>query len=246
MSRTLTIVCFAIAIAPAAPAAPYWVAYEGDVFPEQAGWDRQNSPDESIRSIEDGIFILDTRTNDEMFDFYRIERPIDPGPGEFFIAEWRLRVVENNGSIYGDAGVTIAPDIEGALAFRYFEDAVNSTREAWSFPIHPGVFHIYRLESSNMRDYELRIDGTFVRTGVWDANSLLNSFVAFGDGVYPSSSLTEWDYMRFGVIPEPASWSSFLALMLSLRRRHANATQNNHWNHRGDVLVGLSDRNRSN
>jgi hypothetical protein len=207
--------------AAAAPlqAAPYWVAYEGDVFPEQAGWERQNSPDDSIRSIENGIFVLDTRPNEDMFDFYRIERPIDPEPGETFIAEWRLRVVENNGSIYGDSGITIAPDIEGALSFRYFEDAVNSTREEWSWPIQAGAFHTYRVESTDMRNYDLWIDELLIRSGTWDTNSLLRSFVAFGDGVFPSSSLTEWDFMRFGVVPEPGSgWILAMGWGLSRRR----------------------------
>lgn len=189
----------------------YWVAYEGNDFPENAGWTRYNFGDgPAVRSIENGVFVLDSRASTQISDFYEIQRPLNPSPGEVFVAEWRTRILFNDGNEdTADAGITIAPDQAGTLSFRYFVDQIRSTREGWSFPIEPLEFHTYRIESFDMEVYSLWIDGQFIRDGAWDLNSLNQSFFNFGDGVRGARSLTEWDYVHFGVVPEPSTITTF-------------------------------------
>lgn len=187
-------------------ASPYWVAYEGDDFPENVGWTRYNfgvGPAE--RSITDGVFTIDSRASFQISDFYQIDRQLNPSPGEHFIAEWRLRILSNEPATIGDAGVVIARDGEGTLAFQIGVDRITSSRENWSHPIDPLIFHTYRLESADMVQYQLWIDSSPVHTGTWDLNSLNASFFNFGDGVRGARSLQEWDFVRFGVVPEPNS-----------------------------------------
>jgi hypothetical protein len=105
-----------------AEAEPYWVAYEGDALPEEVGWKRHwgdaSGPygPGANRWIEDGVFVLDSLKDDQIFDYYDVQRPIDPAPGELFIAEWRGRVDEPSDP--GDAEVVIARDYPaGHVAF---------------------------------------------------------------------------------------------------------------------------------
>jgi hypothetical protein len=199
-------------LAPPAGANLYWIAYEADDFPENEGWTRifgdENGPLQggAVRTIADGVLVIDSLRNNQIFDFYEIQRQIDPDPGELFIAEWRVRILENTGNPgAADTGVGIAPDGGGTLGIKYFVDRVISSREGWFEPIAPLEFHTYRVTSSAMEAYAFYIDENFVRNGVWDLFSLNQSFVNFGDGVQGARSLSEWDYVRFGVVPEPGS-----------------------------------------
>jgi hypothetical protein len=216
-----------IAATPQAPANLYWIAYEGNDFPENEGWMRIGfGSGTAQRSIEDGVFILDTRSTNDLSDFYRISRQMNPDAGELFVAQWRLRVVENAGNVNtADAGISIAPDFPGSLGLRYFVDRVTSLLEDWSYPIDPLEFHSYRLESTDMIDYRLSIDAEFVLTGQWDLISTNQGFLSFGDAVRGARSLTEWEYVRFGVVPEPSTLSllSFLLLIGALRWRSGAA-----------------------
>jgi hypothetical protein len=188
-----------------ARADPYWVAYEGDDYPENDGWIRRVLGGGADRSLEDGVFTINSLGSPEIVDSYRIERKIDPDPGELFVAEWRLRIAQNLN--HYEAGFGIAPDNPATLTFRYELDRMWSTREDWSIEIAPLVFHTYRVESSDMLTYRLWMDGVMVHDGEFDTVSFNQSFVAFGDsGQFGGTgSLTEWDYVRFGVVPEPSA-----------------------------------------
>ena len=91
-----------------------------------------------------------------------------------------------------------------------------------STPIAPGVFHDYRVTSTDLRSYDLYIDGTFVHEGSFDHGPGTPSYVAFGDFVQGAGSRHEWDYFRFGaIVPEPvpiAMAAVFLAWRWSRRR----------------------------
>ncbi|MBI5866501.1 MAG: hypothetical protein HZB38_18690 [Planctomycetes bacterium] len=205
LARSAMLAAWLALAAAAAHADQYWVAYEGNDFPENQGWERHYyAPQPSIRTIVDGSLRLDSRDNFQTYDFYEIDRQINPGSGELFISEWRVRTLENDG-ILGDPGIVIAPDQEGTLALQFFPDHVVSRREGWSYPISSGSFHNYRLESSDMVAYALWIDGALAISGQWDLNSVNRSLFNFGDGIQGVRSLSEWDYVRFGVIPEPES-----------------------------------------
>jgi hypothetical protein len=221
MTRITFYLAVSVLVATLASADPYWIAYEADEYPENVGWRRIYRNEDgwyeggAERSIEDGIFVLDTRRHYMISDYYKIERQMDPDPGETFVAEWRLKVVEANRSL--EAGVWIARDEPpGYVMVEYMEDELWIGTEHWSYPIDPYLFHTYRIESADMIDYSLWIDDVHVHDGVFFTPTAADSFFAFGDFSYGGAvtSLTEWDYVRFGVIPEPATILTFVLLAL--------------------------------
>jgi hypothetical protein len=156
-------------------------------------------------------------------DYYKLERQMDPEPGETFVAEWRVRIAEANRSM--EAGVWIArDDPPGYVMAEYMEDELWIGREHWSYTIEPYVFHTYRMESTDMVDYSLWIDDVLVHDGEFYTPTSADSFFAFGDFSYGGAitSVTEWDYVRFGVVPEPTSLVpvllTFVLLTRTLRR----------------------------
>ena len=221
---SLALISTLCAFTASATAEPYWIAYEADDFPEDVGWRRIYRNEDgwgeggAERSIEDGIFVLDTRRHDMICDYYKIERQMDPDPGETFAAEWRLKVDEAIRST--EVGVEIARDEPpGRVRFEYMEDEIWNGPEHWSHPIEPHVFHIYRVESMDMVTYSLWIDGEHVHDGLFDTPVNAHSFFAFGDLWYGGAvtSLSEWDYVRFGVVPEPATAPAFMLALLARR-----------------------------
>ena len=213
MSRIL---CFAVALTLAANSAsadPYWIAYEGNDFPENVGWDRHwgvhvppgdpnSTPD---RSIEDGVFVLDTTSDIWLYDYYEIDRAIDPELGETFVAEWRVAVDEL--LVYWDTTLVIArDDPPGDVTLRFGVDSVLVYTEDIEFQIGAG-YHDFRFESQDMREFDLFLDGSHLHHGLFESESLLQSFVAFGNGAAGASALSRWDHVRFGVIPEPKAWA---------------------------------------
>jgi hypothetical protein len=216
MNRLLIFVA-ALSCAAACPALAeqYWIAYEGDDFPENVGWDRHwgvhvppgdpNSVPE--RSIDDGVFVLDTTCDIWLYDYYEIDRAIDPPPGELFVAEWRVTVETQ--LVWWDACVVIArDDPPGDLGFLFGPDTLFVEETDETYEIGPGA-HAYRFESWDMDEYLLYVDGALIHEGAFQTPSGLQSFVAFGNAVAGGSSISRWDYVRFGVVPEP---SAFLLL----------------------------------
>jgi len=207
-----------------AQASPYWVAYEGDDFPENVGWERRRDPQWfSTRRIEDGALVIDSSANERIYDYYAIERRVNPDPGEVFVAEWRVQTtIVSSPFGLNDVSVDLARDGGGIVAFYIFSDHISSDREHWSMPITPGEFHQFRLTSSDMLSYDLYVDGTFARTGVWDLESLNESFVAWGDTAQGAgvTTISEWDYFRFGVVPEPSARLMFFVTssLVAMRR----------------------------
>jgi hypothetical protein len=196
----------ALAAAGAAFGTPYWIAYEGHDFPENEGWLRVWGDEEgpyhggAERSLADGILTLDGLRSDQIYDFYEMQRPIAPGPGETFVAEWRVLV--DPASDPRDVGVAIANP--SRLAF--FLIGPNSL-VSWDGPaisIEAGVFHTFVFSSQNMQEYQLVIDDDATYNGYFNLPTY-SSFVNFGDAGQGERSSSQWDYFRFGVVPEPAS-----------------------------------------
>ena len=64
----------------------YWIAYEGDNLPKSVGWNlHYYAAQPAARQVVDGVLPLDSRSDFQTFDFYEINRPINPGAGEVFI-----------------------------------------------------------------------------------------------------------------------------------------------------------------
>jgi hypothetical protein len=229
MNRLLTFVVLLLgAGVSTAMAEPYWVTYEANDLPENEGWERLygnwEGPGQGggYRTIQDGILTIDTMHDDGAVEGAMMVRPgnMNPDVGELFIATWRLRIVETRNNWY-EPSVAIARDAKGTLAFRYSMDSILSSREGWSMDIAPGAYHTYHLESTDMINYHLWIDDVHVRDGVWDLDSLNESYLFFWDGTQgpDSGSVAQWDYVRFGVIPEPSCLLLGTAVLVGISAR---------------------------
>jgi hypothetical protein len=157
MLVSLTVV--SCALSTPAGADPYWIAYEGNDLPENEGWTRYwgNQDGEyqgsgAVRTIEGGVLTMDSSHDPWLYDFVQVRRigETDPGPGERFVMEWRLRVESADGYV-GDPPITIKSDHGRIAGFVY------QTDEIWAFyegdttiPITPGILHDYRFVSNDM------------------------------------------------------------------------------------------------
>ncbi len=223
--------CLILALLFASPfpaaASPFWVAYEGDDLPENEGWDRgfadEHGPEHggAARSIDNGALVLDGLRDDWICDYYMRDLPNDPAPGEIYIAEWRLFVDRRSDA--GDAGITIARHATpGHVSFRYGADGVSISPGDITIPLAAGEFHNFRFLSQNMLTYTLQVDDGLVVNGSFEDYTLLRSFVAFGDCVQGLRSYSQWDYFRYGIVPEPgASYCAMCVLTVLTSRRCA-------------------------
>ena len=200
-----------------AGAEQFWITYEGNDLPENEGWTRFTGSGGADRWIEDGALVIDSLDDVHIHDVAVMDHWMDPDPGELFVAEWRLLVDEGSGD--HDAGVGIARSFApGYVVFLFGPDIARDEQDLVSFPVEPGIFHTYRFESHDMVDYELFIDGQSVHEGTFMTAASNQSSIGFGDMIDGQASLSRWDYLRFGVVPEPSA--SVLALTsLWLTRR---------------------------
>jgi hypothetical protein len=180
----------------------YWVTYEGNDFPENEGWERSAYAGGAQRSIENGSLVLDGRASLDIADFYSRILPAAPGPGEVFVAQWRMRVEDEVG--YMDPGMLVSFQPQGAVALCYNNSAIYSILEgAWVAGFAPALFHDYSLTTSDMSSYLLYVDGQAAYAGhfigPWNESALM-----WGDATQGASSLSTWDYVRFGSVPEPS------------------------------------------
>jgi hypothetical protein len=228
----LMVVVWVLLLLPAgaARASPYWIAYEGNDFPENEGWLRWTAGGGGHRSIEDGWFVLDTRASISIYDYYeiRLNGTLDPGPGETFVMQWRLLVEDDAGR---DVCIVLYSDDKWGVGFHFGRDRLWSTFEVnVNHGFEPGVAHDYELRSTDMRQYDLYLDSQLALKGSFWL-SLVPSRVAWGDGTQGAASLSRWDHVRFGVVPEPTagivSVCGYLWLSMGSRRcgcRHGGGT----------------------
>ena len=203
----------AYALAWPAAATPYWFAYEGNDLPENEGWGRSwgndsgsQQGDGAVRTVENGVLTMDSLYDLRVYDYAYLYPygEVDPDAGELFVAECRVKIDEAIGDGY-DSTFGVSSDSAMQLAFGLFPDRIESIWEDdFAIPVAPGVFHDYRVMSWDMQTYELYIDGELAHQGTFWQGSLYSK-LAWGDGVRGAASLTHWDYVRFGVVPEPDS-----------------------------------------
>jgi hypothetical protein len=221
MMRWLFVLVAALGtLAAPAGAEPYWYAYEGNDFPENEGWERYATDPPAERWLEDGSFFLDSRAGVHTVDNYTIyfDEGVDPEPGETFIMSWKLNVHE--AAPWEDPGVYVISDDLWTVTFLFDEDTLMSFYEPTVYvELEPYVYHEYEMRSSDMRSYELYIDGDLAIEGVFFEGSF-SPRVGFGD-ITGGTSLAAWDYFRFGVIPEPAAWLMVVILLPFSRRRRS-------------------------
>ncbi len=234
MMRRILIASLLAAAVEVAAADEYWIAYEGNDLPEDVGWKRvwgnRDGPfkgEGARRSIEDGLLVMDSLDDYSVWDVARLERPgqIDPEFAELFVMEWRLLVDEVIGR--RDPGVVIASDHGNLAAFVYSEDHLIDLINGFEIPFEPGQWHTYLLRSADMIDYELYLDEQLVLRGPFLLESTIESRVSFGDMIEGSASLARWDYLRFGVVPEPSAL--LLAACAALRFLFYTGKQKEVW-----------------
>lgn len=196
----------------------YWIAYEGDELPENEGWVRNFSAGGANRYIEDGALVIDSLASTDIYDSYEWPGITNPEVGERFVAEWSVLVEETD--VWFDNGVGVARDgVSGDLRVLLGTDQLLISDEWTQYPFAPGMFHQYRLESSDMQSFQLFVDGEHAASGVFQTPSILNSFVDFGDIHIGAASRSRWDYFRFGVAPEPeACVGCVLGIVLIARK----------------------------
>jgi hypothetical protein len=215
MIRIVCIIPLIVIVASAATADQYWIAYEGDGWPEDEGWWHIWGDEQAHRWIEDGALVIDSLHDIGIADFYEMHMngQLDPEPGETFVLQWRLLVQQVVG--FRDPGLGVFSDEMWAVGFEFDEGSILSVFEyGVAAKFEPGIFHRFELRSGDMRHYDLWIDGEPAMSGdFWHA--LSRSTVGWGDFVQGSASLSRWDYVRFGVVPEPESatllWLGVLA-----------------------------------
>jgi len=203
-----------------ARAAPYWVSYEGNDFPENEGWTRVIEGDgPANRTLKDGVLTIDSLRNTQIADGYRMERLLNPDVGEEFVMQWRLRVNEvvGNPLFLYDPGLGLIADDGWDLAFNIGVDGLRSVHENVVIPFEEGVFHVFELRSPDMRTYELQIDSTVVYRGEFSPFAVRRSRITWGDFVRGAASNADWDYFRFGVVPEPGTCTLLVALLCVAR-----------------------------
>ncbi len=184
---------------------PYWFAFEfndPNDLPQGDGWLRRYQP-QPFGVVENGVLTYDSN-DPQTYDFWEYSRPgaLDPGPGEVFVAQWRLWTEWV--SYWGDPGVSVKSDDAWVVTFVFDVDAVHSFHEYVDIPIPPGAWHAYTLVSADMRAYELFIDGVLARQG-WFAHRFIASFLEFGDLCLGTASGHHWDFLRFGTVTVPES-----------------------------------------
>lgn len=208
-----------------AVAAPYWVAYEGEDFPENQGWVRNYGNEigpgvgGAERSLENGILTIDSLRNGWVYDFYRRDLVVDPGPGETFVAEWRVRVDPRSNA--HDVGVGIMrASSPGYAYFNLGPDTIEILPGALTVSLEPSSYHTFRFESGDMRTFSLCIDSTITVCGPFEDFTINQASIGFGDTVQGEMSLSKWDYFRYGLVtPEPPSVLGALCVVAILAAR---------------------------
>jgi hypothetical protein len=179
----------------------FWVAWEGDDWPENQGWTRYTRAGGAVRTLENGELTIDSMADWHIVDEYLIRRTMELGPGEHFRAEWALRVDDvlwrDDPSLFITAGEL------GAVCLSYGESDIYSILESRRIAeFDPGIAHEYSFVSADFIDYTLLVDGQAVYQGAFMA-PWPTSGMCWGDTGEGDSSVSTWTHVRFGIVPEP-------------------------------------------
>ena len=220
MRPCMTIVLLFAVTSVVAPAETYWVEWTGDAFPETEGWTRFTSDPPAERWLEDGSLFIDSRADWFISEEYWYPRPgmMTLEEGETFVYRWRVKVDEVIVEI--DPGVGLMSDDDFTVIFLLATDHVISFYEPEKYAsFAPGEYHEFLFESSDMQTYSLYIDSELAFEGAFFDSLFSGAGVSWGD-ITTHRSLSEWDHVEFGIVPEPASGLGLLMLcVLSLPKR---------------------------
>ena len=201
---------FLIWIFLAGPVDADLVTFEGNDFPENVGWERISFL-EADRTLDEGWFVQSFDRPGEQ-DFYRRGLGAFAGVDPFFV-EWRVQtnapmslLDENKIPV-----VVVAGGHSGAFYHTTMTDERVQLFRDTSIPlviveIEPGLPHTYRLELYGPDFFAWQIDGVTVESGApQGAYPGSDSRLTWGAEYHPNGHAARWDYVRYGLIPEPGT-----------------------------------------
>ena len=173
-------------------------------FPEEAPWDWEwyTTGGGAQRTATNGIFTVDGAGDPQIADYYVKERPgqLDAEAGELFYLEWRMRLLVPP-SDDSDVRVYVSSDDgDGDIDLGVGSDHIYSYFEYRLTEVDTTEWHTYRIESTDMGDYDFFIDDQYIYTGFFDWPGITSSHVIFGDGGCGEASSSEWSHVRFGTV----------------------------------------------
>jgi hypothetical protein len=203
---------------------PYWIAYEGNDYPENEGWTRYTRAGGAQRSLVDGSLVIDSMASQSIVDEYYVNTPIVLAPAEQLRVEWRARIDHVVPDV--DPAVSVAAAPHGRILLSFAEDHIVSDAEVVVINFAPGVYHDYVLTSADLTSYTLSIDGAVARVGHFVGPSSATG-ACWGDCIEGGASISTWDRFAFGVVPEPTGglllgFGGTLALLSPSVRRTRN------------------------
>jgi hypothetical protein len=195
--RVCLVLTLALLAARPAKADPYWLASEGDDFPENEAWTHLCHPPVADRWIQNAALVIDSLADADTVEYVSTNRPLDPRPRDLLVCRCGLKGEQAIG--YDDPGVSIFSDKSSAVGFSLSEDTLfSSFQSGLSCAFAAGDFRAFELRSPDMRHYELYIDARLALTGSFWL-SLWSSQLSCGHVVDARASLSRWDYFRPGV-----------------------------------------------
>jgi hypothetical protein len=194
--------------AVAAHASPWWVTWD-EGWPEDQGWTHGAYGPPAQRWLDDGLMYVDTRAQFGTYDMYsQTPASLIPGPQETFVMQWRTLVYECAPA--RDVGVLVRAEDHYTVNFLMNAGSIyNSYEPGQAASFAPGVFHDFVLESASMRNYDLYIDGVLSLQGNFLESLFPGPVVGWGNFA-GCKSLTAWDHVAYGIIPEPSAATCLL------------------------------------
>ncbi len=199
------VIALALCSGAVAGAAPYSVSYEGNVLPEDDGWERFHGYDdnEADRYIDNGVLVIDSMHDGQVYDY--VTHDASPAtamePGELLVVEWRtyLAATEGRDAIFA----LILGDWTEDFTLGY--DHVHLGWLRINVPVTPEVWHTYRIEMTPSYSYIFFIDAEpRVQASLFEVPDD-REIIAFGDGAIGARSISHWDYVHCDVVPEPGT-----------------------------------------
>ena len=207
------------------------ISFEGDVFPEDFGFTRAGTFD-AERWLDDGWFFHHVELGEWApppmgeQDFYN--HALSAFVQSAFFIEWRMMSDAPNSEVFWQNGASLMVLVGGPVRYHFnvgsgLARIVRGVQyPVLYFDIEPGIPHTYRLEVYAGDYFEFTIDGAVMDSGLpEDAFPTPDALMSFGSQFYMDESTSQWDYVRFGTIPEPATGMCVLlgAVALVARRR---------------------------